>query len=122
MGKAAKSKREEFAETKGEEYEFKLPAFDERAFIRREMLSARASFYVLGLGVAAGLASVAVHLAPVGWTWGWLPILAAIVGARPMLQKLGFPDDVTSWKAMIGNYFMILFTGLAVWILGVNVL
>ena len=126
MGKAAKSKREEKADAaaaKGDDgYEFKLPAFDEQTFIRREMLTARASFYTLGLGIAAGIASVLVHLLPVPWYYGWLPIFAAMIGVKPFLTKLKFPEEVTSWKAMFGSYFMIFFTALSIWILGVNVL
>lgn len=126
MGKAAKSKREEKAvaagDAKEEGWEFKLPAFDEQAFIRREMLTARASFYTLGLGLAAGVLSVVLYLMPVPWFYGWLPIFAAMVGVKPFLTRLKFPDEVTSWKAMFGSYFMIFFTALSVWILGVNVL
>lgn len=125
MGKAAKSKREEKAETvaaKGDEgYEFKLPAFDEQAFIRREMLTARASFYTLGLGLAAGVVSVVLYLLPIPWYYGWLPIFAAMVGLRPFLVRRKFPEDVTAWKAQFGSLFMIFFTALSVWILGVNV-
>ena len=124
MGKAAKSKREEKGElkpAKGEEgYEFKLPAFDEKTFIRREMLAARASFYTLGLGLAAGVLSVVLFLTALPWYAGWLPIFAALVAVRPMLARLKFPEEVTSWKAMFGSYFMIFFTGLSIWILGVN--
>ena len=126
MGKAAKSKREQNAEStpaKGDEgYEFKLPAFDEQSFIRREMAAARASFYTLGLGLAAGLVSVLTFLLPVGWYVGWIPIFVALIAVRPMLIALKFPEDVTSWKALFGSYFMIFFTALAVWILGVNLL
>lgn len=122
MGKAAKSKREEAAEAKGEEYEFKLPHFDEKAFIRREKLSARASFFTLAVGLGAGVLAAATAAFPVSWQWGWLPLLASVAILRPLLQRAKFPDDVTSWKAMIGNLFMLFFTGLAVWILGVNVL
>ncbi|HET6406174.1 MAG TPA: hypothetical protein VFH78_16165 [Candidatus Thermoplasmatota archaeon] len=126
MGKAAKSKREEKAEVKpakGEEgYEFKLPAFNEQAFIRREMLTARASFYTLALGLLAGAAAVAVEVLPFPWYVGWVPIFAALVGTRPLLAALKFPEEVTSWKALLGSYFMIFFTALAVWILGVNIL
>ena len=126
MGKAAKSKREQNAEStpaKGDEgYEFKLPAFDEQAFIRRELLAAKASFYVLGLGLVAGVASVLVYLLPVPWYTGWIPIFVALVAVRPMLAALKFPEEVTAWKALFGSFFMVFFTALSVWILGVNLL
>jgi hypothetical protein len=123
MGKASKSKREETAVAAAEgDYEFKLPKFDERAFIRREVQSAKASFYTVGLGIAAGILAAGLYALPIAWQWGWLPILASLAVARPMLQKLGFGDEVVAWKAMFGSLFMLFFTGLAVWILGVNVL
>lgn len=127
MGKAAKSKREEMAAAAGaaakegdDDYQFKLPTFDEQAFIRRELLTARASFYTLGLGLAAGVVSVVLFVLPIPWYYGWLPIAAAVVGLRPFLQRMRFPEEVTAWKALFGSAFMMFFTALAVWILGVN--
>lgn len=126
MGKAAKSKREEKAveskSAEGGEYEFKLPAFDEQAFIRREIQSAKASFYTLALGLGAGLVSVLLYALPIPWYAGWLPIFGAMLGLRPLLAKMGFPEEVTAWKALAGSFFMLFFTALAVWILGVNTL
>lgn len=124
MGKAAKSKRDEKPAEKGEggDYEFNLPAFDEQAFMRREVQNAKSSFYTIALGLGAGLVAVLLYALPVPWYAGWLPIVGAMVGLRPMLTKLGFPEDVTAWKALFGSFFMLFFTALAVWILGVNVL
>lgn len=125
MGKASKSKRDEPTPSTagaGEEgYEFKLPRFDERAFIRREVLSARASFYTLGLGFVAGLLAIAIQASPLDFRWGWLAIFGSMFALRPMLTALKFPEDVTKWKALIGSFIMIFFTALAVWILGANV-
>lgn len=117
----ARSKREEPA-AKDEEYEFKLPEFDERAFMRREIESARASFWTLGLGLGAGLLALGVSLAHLDWRLGWLPVLAGMAALRPLLQRMGFSDDSTQLKALLGSYFMLFFTALAVWILGVNLL
>lgn len=123
MGKAAKAKREEEAAKKeADDYEFKLPAFDEQSFIRRELLAARASFYTLGIGLAAGLLAVLLYGLPIPWYAGWAPIFLAMVGLRPFLARMKFPEEVTSWKALIGSFFMLFFTALAVWILGVNFL
>lgn len=116
----AKSKRDEKVAERDEEYEFQLPKFDEKAFIRREVMSAKSSFYALGLGVLAGLVSLGLFLAGLDWRLGWLPILAALAAMRPLLVKAKFPEDVTTPKALVGAYFTIFFTGLAVWILGVN--
>ena len=117
----AKSKREEAADAKDDGYEFQLPEFDEKAFVRREVLSARASFVALGLGAAAGvLSAVLWFVLPSLWYVGWLPILAAALGLRRVLQAMGYPEDVTALRAAFGSMTMVFFTGLAVWILGVN--
>lgn len=118
----AKSKRDEKAEEASGDYEFKLPPFDEKAFIRREVQGAKASFYTVALGFAAGILSTVVSLLvdPSAWMLGWIPILGTMALLRPILQKLGFSEEAVAWKALFGSFFMLFFTGLAVWIIGVN--
>ena len=124
----AKSKRDEKAEEAQGDYEFKLPAFDERAFIRREVLSARASFIMIGVGLVAGLVAALVWKVLGGpekgstWLWAWVPLFAAVAALRPVLVRMRFPEDVTKPRALLGSYFMVFFTGLAVWILAINFL
>lgn len=116
----AKSKPEPAA--KDEDWEFELPPFDEHAFIRREVQGAKISFWTLGLGFVAGVLAYATSLFSVDWRLGWIPILAIMGGLRPLLQRLDFTDEATETKAMLGNYFMLIFTALGIWILGVNLL
>jgi hypothetical protein len=119
----AKGKKDE-ADAKDGDYEFKLPAFDEKAFIRREVASAKASFYTVGIGVLAGLLAWGVFYA-VGWDrwyYGWVPLALALFTLRPLLLRLKFPEEIVKPRALFGSYFMMFFTGLAVWILAVNVL
>ena len=115
-----KSKRDEQAAEKDAEYEFKLPPFDEKAFIRREVQSAKASFYAVGMGLLGGLVATGLQAAGLDWKFGWLALLAPVVLLQPVLKARGFPEDVTKPKAIFGSLFMIFFTGLAIWILGVN--
>lgn len=117
-----KSKRDEKAVEKDGDYEFKLPDFDEKAFIRREVLGAKASFYTIAVGVLAGvLATVVSLVAPERWQLGWLPIFGSMLALRPVLQRFGFGEESTTWKAMAGSSFMLFFTALSIWIVGVNV-
>ena len=116
----AKSRREEKVEEKEGDYQFQLPAFDEKAFIRREVESARSSFYSLGLGVVAGIASTGLQAAGLDWKLGWLPILIAMVALQPLLKARGFGEDATKLKAIAGGAFMLFFTALSVWVIGVN--
>jgi hypothetical protein len=65
---------------------------------------------------------VLTYALPIPWYWGWLPIVASMVAIRPMLQRMRYPEEITSWKALLGSFFMMFFTALSVWILGVNLL
>jgi len=118
----AKSKREEIAEEKEDGYEFELPDFDEKAFVRREVLGARATFVAVGLGLVAGLVAAAIwRWSSLPWQVGLLVLLVGTLAFRPTLQRLDYPEDVTSWRATFGSHFTLFFTGLAVWILAINV-
>jgi hypothetical protein len=116
----AKSKREEKEEEKGSEYEFQLPNFDEKAFVRREVQSAKASFWTVGLGFVGGILATVIWLFAPAWWYGLIPIVLALVALRPLLQRLGFASDLLAPKVMIGSYFMMFFTGLSVWVIAVN--
>ena len=116
----AKSKRDEKQEEKDSEYEFKLPSFDEKAFVRREVQSAKASFWTVGMGVLAGVLATVVWLFAPQWWYGWIPLVLALVTLRPILQRMGFEGDLVAPKAMIGSYFMLFFTGLSIWVIAVN--
>lgn len=116
-----KSKREEKAEVKEGEYEFQLPDFDEKAFIRREVESARASFWAVGIGTLAGVVSTGLQAAGFDWKYGWLPLILSVALLQPILKARGYSEDSIKPKAMFGSWFMIFFTGLTVWVLGVNV-
>jgi hypothetical protein len=124
----AKAKREEDAQKEGGDYEFKLPNFDEKAFIRREVLSARASFITVGLGILAGIVAAILQFAvdrDAGgphWWLGLAPLLLSLLLLRPLLRTMGFPDDVTAPRALFGSLFMLFFTGIAIWVIGVNFL
>ena len=120
----AKSKREENEEAG--DYEFQLPPFDEKAFIRREVLGARASFVAVGIGLVGGiLATVAYFLTGRDvalWYVGMLVVIATALAFPRVLRAMSFPEELTTLKATFGSIFMAFFTGLAVWMLGVNVL
>lgn len=117
-----KSKRDEIAEDRDGGYEFQLPDFDEDAFVRREVLGARAAFIALGLGVVGGVLAAVLWRILDGQRWGlgWIPILLAVLALRPVLTTLRYPADTTTPKALFGSFFMVFFTGLAVWILAIN--
>lgn len=103
------------------EYAFPMPDFDEKAFMRREVEGAKISFWAGGAGLVAGLLAWLVGRFGGDWRLGWLPVLVFMALLGPALKKLHFSDDQTTPKAMFGNWFLLFFTALSVWIVLVNV-
>lgn len=99
---------------------FPMPDFDEKAFMRREVESAKISFWTAGAGLVAGVAAWLVGWLSPDWRVGWLPIVLSMAVLGPALKKMKFSDDQTAPKAMIGNWFLLFFTALSVWIVLVN--
>lgn len=119
----AKGKREERAAEAASEsgdYEFKLPTFDEKAFMRREIMQARASFWTVGIGTLVGLLAAVPPFVGFDFKWGWLIIGVGMLSLAPILKRAGFGEEVVKPKALFGSYFMLFFTALSVWILVVN--
>lgn len=119
----AKGKREERAAEAASEsgdYEFKLPTFDEKAFMRREIMQARASFWTVGLGTVFGILAAVPPFLGLDFKWGWLVIAVGMLALAPILKRAGFGEEVVKPKALFGSYFMLFFTALSLWILVVN--
>lgn len=122
-GKRDKADRAADKDAKGsdDEYEFHLPEFDEKAFMRRELESARSTFWTFGIAIPVGLLAWAVGAYGGDWRLGWLPVIAGFAVLAPLLRKVGFSEESTSPKQMFGNWFLLFFTALVIWVIGVNV-
>lgn len=108
------------ASADAEPYEFPMPKFDEKAFMRREVESARMSFIAVGLGVLAGVLARLADYATGNFLTGWIPILALLVGLTPLFRRLGYSEENTTPKSMFGNWSLLFFTGLALWVVLYN--
>lgn len=116
MAKDARKSKDEKGE-KGGDYEFPMPKFDEKAFMRREVESARITFLTVFIGLGAGVLARLADAYGGNWRLGWLPLLLLLAGLQPLLQRMGYSEENTKPKAMFGNWFLLFFTGLAVWVL-----
>lgn len=113
----AVSRKREEKEAKEGDYEFPMPKFDEKAFMRREVEAARMTFLAAGIGLGAGLLARLVDVVAPDWKFGWLPILAAVLALQPLFRRLGYSEENTKPRVMFGNWTLVFFTGLAVWVL-----
>lgn len=113
----AKKREERPSEEAGGSYEFPMPNFDERAFMRREVEAARLTFVAVAIGLVAGvLARLLQHFGP-DWRLGFLPLLIGLAVLRPLFQRLNASPDAIKLRGMLGNWSLVFFTGLALWVL-----
>lgn len=111
---AKKRKRER--EVEG--YEFKMPEFDEKEFIKKEVRESKVLFVTIGYGALMGILSFGLTFVDIA--------LAALVGfiaivfLRHIYPRLGVDTSLLEKKTWAGNIVMYLFTWLAIWILLVN--
>jgi len=102
-----------------EEAPFKVPEFDEREFLTKEMGGAKAA--VLTVFLAVGLASAAALLTYRGFgAAGGLLAVLGVFALRPLFQAARLDVGKLDWKSWAGNGVSYFLTFLAVWVLLLN--
>lgn len=109
---------------KDEEYEFKMPDFDEDAFIHKEMVSFRTTSILFVWGIIAALASWGIYEAMDGAKGAWW-IGLAIMAVFAYLLRFIYPAlkvDIRHFgrREWFGTFFLIFFAWLAFFILFIN--
>ena len=104
---------------KDEEYEFKLPEFDEKEYMEKEMEDAKFSFIVLGYSVLIGV--VSFLLLPLSFEVALA--VGVLAGFGLKFVCLPFGMDVTKFdkKKWLGNAAMYILTWLAVLMILCNI-
>ncbi len=111
----AKKRKKEKPE---EGYEFKIPEFDEKEFLRKEVRDSKALFVTFGYAVLIGIVSFGLSFLDVA--------LAALVGfiaivfLRHLYPLVNVDTTKLEKKQWAGNIIMYLFAWLAIWILLTN--
>ncbi len=102
-----------------EPFAFKVPEFDEVAFLKREVEGAKAAMVTLGYAFAVALASwtlTLVGFAAVGGLVGFV----ALYGLRYLYPFAGIDLSRFDWKLWAGNGAIHLFAWFAFWVLLLN--
>ena len=104
---------------KDEEYEFKLPEFDEKEYMEKEMEDAKFSFIVLGYSVLIGV--VSFLLLPLSFEVALA--VGVLAGFGLKFVSLPFGMDISKFdkKKLVGNAAMYILTWLAVLMLLCNI-
>ena len=117
MTKAAKRRKKEEGE------EFEIPAFDETAYMEKEVNAAKVSFTIIALAIPLALLLWAITAAGL-WGVGFLLAIALTLLLPRVLAFLPWPKlDLARFERRdwIGHGGIFAFTWLAFWILLLNV-
>ncbi len=110
-----------------DEYTLPVPDFDERAFLKKEIDGARTTFVTVFLGIAVGLLARGsdwvgiTYMGASGYMLGWIVIAIGMAGLAPLLRLVGFSEELTEPRQMAGNWFLLFFTSLAIWVFSHNI-
>ena len=102
-----------------ESFAFKVPEFDEVAFLKREVEGAKAAMITLGYAFAVALASWTLTLVGLALVGGLLGFVA-LYGLRYLYPLSGIDLSRFDWKLWAGNGAIHLFAWFAFWVLLLN--
>lgn len=111
---AKKKKKEE----KEDKYEFKLPEFDEKEFLLKEIRDAKATFVAVLFGVI--IAFLSLLLTMIKWEVAFAVGVLSTFGLKFVLMAFHINTDDFEKKNWLGVGAAYFFTWLAVWVLLIN--
>ncbi|MCL2785771.1 MAG: hypothetical protein FWD81_00910 [Methanomassiliicoccaceae archaeon] len=116
----AKKRRRESNEPE-ETYEFVPPEFDEREFLLKDMYGTKVLMVVSALAVVIGIAAACIQkVADDFWWIGLLLIILSIVALKQLLGLLKFRAELIDQKTLFGNYILLFFLSMGIWIILLN--
>ncbi|MDR0778308.1 MAG: hypothetical protein LBE48_02570 [Methanomassiliicoccaceae archaeon] len=117
MAKKRRRENEEPVDT----YEFVAPIFDEKEFLLKDLYGTRVLMVVAVLAVVIGILAACIQKATDNmWYLGLLLIILAIVALKQLLTMLRFRADLIDQKMLFGNYILMFFLSLGIWIIMIN--
>jgi hypothetical protein len=113
----ARKKRKDDKEE--EEYEWKPPEFDEKAFLKKDMVGTKALMMAAGVAVLFG-ALAALTWDSVNEMIGYVVYIGGVVVLYLLYRFMGQITAEMDKKSIIGNVALYFMLALGVWILLIN--
>lgn len=117
---ARKKRKDEEVE---EKYEWVPPEFDEKAFLKKDIMGTKALMYTTVIAVLFGMLSAAVGIS-VNSMVGFITYLAGVIFLNYSLKfisaKINIKTEDIDKKTMIGNIALYMLLALGLWILFIN--
>ena len=111
--------RKKRKEEKEPEYEWVPPEFDEKAFLKKDIVGTKALMYTTIVAVAFGAVSAALGNT-VGSLFGFVSYIAGVIFLNYTFKYARIRTEDMDKKTVIGNVALYLLLALGIWILFIN--
>ena len=98
---------------------FKKPDFDEKEYMRKELLNAKVGIITFFYAIPFGVVSWQLTLADLS-IFGFLVVIMGILSLRYVYPYLGIDVEKFEKKTWFGNGAVLVFTWLSIWVLLLN--
>ena len=98
---------------------FKKPDFDEKEYMRKELLNAKVGIITFFYAIPFGVVSWQLTLADLS-IFGFLVVIMGILSLRYVYPYLGVDVEKFEKKTWFGNGAVLVFTWLSIWVLLLN--
>lgn len=108
------------AQQKEETYEFVPSEFDEKTYIKKDILGTKITLVFAVVSILVGFAAGSFSALTGSPIWGFVLTVIVFAGIRAFLKLIGLdPTDVKA-SSMLGNYIMSIFLILCIWTIMIN--
>jgi len=105
---------------KEETYEFVPTEFDEKTYIRNDIIGTKVTLIFSLVALIAGFGAGALSTLTGSAVWGFVLVVVVLAGMTQFLKLLGFDTTKVKASSMLGNYIISVFLMLCVWTLMIN--
>lgn len=108
------------AQPKEETYEFVPSEFDEKTYIKKDILGTKVTLVFAVISLLVGFAAGSFSTLTGTPIWGFVLIAVVFVGMRRFLKLIGLDTTDVKASSMLGNYITSIFLIICVWTIMIN--
>ncbi|WP_400259734.1 hypothetical protein [Candidatus Methanomassiliicoccus intestinalis] len=113
---AQKRKKKELEE----EYVWVPPEFDEKAFLKKDILSTKLMAITAVIAIVFGIVAAGIGIALGNYAYGFIGWIAGAIAVTQSYKLLGMKKDEIEKMSLVGNILLYALLALGVWILLIN--
>ena len=108
------------AQPKEETYEFIPSEFDEKTYIKKDILGTKVTLVFALISLLVGFAAGSFSTLTGTPLWGFILVVVVFAGMRRFLKLIGLDTTEVKASSMLGNYITSIFLIICVWTIMIN--